>query len=223
MTFSIAGHCPESGMFGVAIASSSICVAARCAFVEAGVGAAITQNVTDPRLGPQMLALARRGASAREVVDSVAGSAVHGAHRQLALVDGRGRNGHFSGARMLGQHAACPGRHCVAIGNLLASDTVPAAMVGAFTATRGSLPLRLLVALEAGLAAGGEAGPVHSAGLLVAHEVPWPVVDLRVDWDDAPIVRLRRLWREYEPQMDAYVIRALNPEQAPAYGVPGDP
>ena len=86
MTFSIAGHCPESGMFGVAISSSSICVAARCAFAEPGVGAALTQNVTDPRLGPQMLALARRGASAREVVDSVAGSAPHAEGRHIALM-----------------------------------------------------------------------------------------------------------------------------------------
>lgn len=223
MTFSIAAHCAETGMFGVAIASSSICVAARCAFVEAGVGAALTQNVTDPRLGPQMLALARRGASAREVVSSVAASTPHAAHRQLALVDGQGHHGYYSGERMLGKHAACAGSRCVAIGNLLASEAVPAAMVGAFTATFGTLPHRLLTALEAGLAAGGEAGPIHSAGLLVAHEVPWPVVDLRVDWDQSPVDLLGQLWREYEPQMNAYVTRALSPTEAPTYGVPGDP
>ena len=75
-----------------------------------------------------------------------------------------------------------------------------------------------------GIVAGGEMGPVHSAGLLVVHEQSWPLVDLRVDWsDDNPIVRLRRLWDDFQPQMDAYITRALDPDAAPAYGVPGDP
>lgn len=214
MTFSIAGHCAETGMFGVAIASSSIGATARCAFVESGVGAALTQNLSDPSLGPQMLALARRGASAREVVASIAASTRHAEYRQLALVDGQGHNGHFSGGQMLGKHAACAGSRCVAIGTSLASEAVPAAMVGAFAVTPGSLPYRLLVALEAGLAAGGETDPVRSAGLLVSHEAPWPVVDLRVDWDDNPVRRLRQLWRCYEPQMDTYMAQALEPQRA---------
>ena len=67
-------------------------------------------------------------------------------------------------------------------------------------------------------------GHVKSAGLLVVHEQPWPLVDLRVDWeDDGPVGRLRELWERYEPQMQAYVTRALDPAAAPAYGVPGDP
>ena len=81
----------------------------------------------------------------------------------------------------------------------------------------------LLAALRAGLEAGGEEGPVHSASLLVAGEQSWPLVDLRVDWLDAdPIGQLTRLWKDYEPQMDDYVIRALDPDSAPSYGVPGD-
>jgi len=82
---------------------------------------------------------------------------------------------------------------------------------------------RLIEALTAGLSAGGEAGPVHSAGLVVVRDVPWPVADLRVDWHDAdPIGELARLWQRYKPQMDDYVARALNPERAPFYGVPGE-
>ena len=58
--------------------------------------------------------------------------------------------------------------------------------------------------------------------LQVVHEVSWPIVDLRVDWDENPISRLQTIWKEYQPQLDAYVTRALNPESAPSYGVPGD-
>jgi uncharacterized Ntn-hydrolase superfamily protein len=83
---------------------------------------------------------------------------------------------------------------------------------------------RLLRALEAGLESGGEEGPVHSAALLVYHEQAFPLVSLRVDWDDHdPISMLRRLWEDYKPQMGAYLQRAVDPTKAPSYGVPGDP
>jgi uncharacterized Ntn-hydrolase superfamily protein len=96
-------------------------------------------------------------------------------------------------------------------------------MLAAFEAQGGHLATRLLKALAAGLERGGEAGPVHSAGVLVAHEVSWPIVDLRVDWSDSdPIGELERLWLLYEPQVDAYVQRALDPAGAPVFGVPGD-
>ena len=82
---------------------------------------------------------------------------------------------------------------------------------------------RLLRALEAGLNdGGGEEGDVRSAALLVSNDQPWPLVDLRVDWDTDPVGRLRHLWSEYETQMMDYVARALDPDAAPSYGVPGD-
>ena len=78
--------------------------------------------------------------------------------------------------------------------------------------------------VEAGLASGGEEGPVHSAALLVHHTAPFPLVSLRVDWDDHdPVATLRKLWVAYKPQMGAYLQRAIDPTQAPRYGVPGDP
>jgi uncharacterized Ntn-hydrolase superfamily protein len=96
-------------------------------------------------------------------------------------------------------------------------------MVRAFTELDGKeLPERLLAGLRAGLEAGGEAGPVRSAGLLVAGAVSWPVVDLRVDWHDDPVGELHALWQVYQPQLGDYVTRALDPTQAPSYGVPGD-
>ena len=84
------------------------------------------------------------------------------------------------------------------------------------------LAARLLDALRAGAAAGGEEGPVHSCGLLVADKVSWPVTDLRVDWHDDPITELARLWAVWRPQEAAYLQRALDPTTAPSYAVPGD-
>ena len=87
MTFSIAARCAETGAFGVAISSSSICVASRCAFVRASAGAALTQNVTDPRLGPRALDLMAEGLSAVDALARVAREAEHIGWRQLAAVD----------------------------------------------------------------------------------------------------------------------------------------
>ena len=112
----------------------------------------------------------------------------------------------------------------VAAGNLLAHDGVPAAMMAHYAASRpGRLGERLIGAMQAGLDAGGEAGPVHSTGLKIAAHVPWPVADLRVDWHDAdPVGELKKLWAIYAPQLDDYVTRALDPTTAPSFGVPGD-
>jgi uncharacterized Ntn-hydrolase superfamily protein len=97
------------------------------------------------------------------------------------------------------------------------------AMVPAFEQTAGPLANRLLAAMHAAMAAGGEAGPVHSAALRIVGDVSWPIVDLRVDWaDDDPIGQLDGLWRAYQPQMQDYLTRALNPTAAPSYGVPGN-
>lgn len=239
MTFSIAGRCGRNGWYGVAIASSSPAVAARCAWVRPGVGAACTQNVTDPRLGPVLLDSMAGGASGRAAIEALTGEArardaaagLLGAqdippfieHRQLTAIGRTGRPGVYTGGKALGVHGSCAGDDAVAAGNLLATRTVPAEMVAAFADFENEeLPERLLLALETGLKAGGEAGPVRSAGLLVAGEVAWPVVDLRADWHDDPVAQLRATWQVYRPQLADYVTRALDPEAAPSYGVPGD-
>lgn len=224
MTFSITARCPETGMVGIAVTSSSMAVAARCAFVRAGVGAVATQNITDPRLGPRGLDLMAGGRTAAEALAVLLDEHAHRDYRQLALVDRTGAVAHHSGGHTLGTHAVVAGEGAVAAGNLLAGPTVPAAMIEAFQdAAAVPFPERLVQALEGGLAAGGEAGPVRSAGLLVAHREAWPLVDLRVDWsEDDPIAGLAALWQGWAPQMDDYVIRALDPSAAPSYGVPGD-
>ena len=224
MTFSISARCARTGEIGIAVASSSPAVAARCAHARAEVGAVATQNITDPTLGPAGLDLLASGLPARDALARLAATALHLEYRQLALIDARGRTAAFSGARTLGTHATAEGPGCVAAGNLLRTPDVPAAMVAAFAGS-AELPLgaRLVASMQAGLAAGGEAGPVHSAGLLVVREVAWPVADLRVDWHETdPVAALAALWALWAPQMDAYVTRALNPASAPAYGVAGD-
>lgn len=111
----------------------------------------------------------------------------------------------------------------MAAGNLLANSAVIERMVEAFESSEGCLAARLLSALQAGQDAGGEAGVVHSAALSVVGELVWPIVDLRVDWAEAnPIGELQKLWGAYEPQLQDYLTRALNPTLAPSYGVPGD-
>ena len=222
MTFSIVARCAETGQFGVAISSSSPAVAARCAHARAGLGAVASQNVTDPRLGPQALDLLARGASAGEAAAILRRGMAHPDYRQLLVVDAAGGVAIHSGARALGVWAEATGADCAAGGNLLADAGVPAAMVAAFGAAAGSLGDRLLAALRAGLAAGGEAGPVRSAGLLVVDRESWPFVDLRIDWADDPIGMLGAAWEVFAPQATAYVTRALNPVAAPSYGVPGD-
>ncbi|MBI1217337.1 MAG: DUF1028 domain-containing protein [Rhodobacteraceae bacterium] len=222
MTFSITARCARTGQFGVAISSSSPAVAARCAHARAGVGAVATQNVTDPRLGPQALRLLAEGASAGEAVAILGRVMPHPDYRQLLVVDGQGGAAIHSGAHALGIWAEARGADCAAGGNLLANAEVPGAMVGAFAAAPGALADRLLAALQGGLAAGGEAGPVRSAGLLVVDRESWPYIDLRIDWADDPIGMLAAAWAVYAPQAEAYVTRALNPTAAPSYGVPGD-
>lgn len=223
MTFSIVARCAETGMFGMAISSSSPAVAARCAYARAGVGAVASQNITDPRLGPLALDLMQGGMSAGEAVAGLRDLGQHMAYRQVLVIDAKGETAIHSGPNSLGIWTQAQGQDAAAGGNLLANDDVPSAMIAAFGATRGDLGDRLVKALEAGLASGGEAGPVHSAGLYLVDKVPWPVADLRCDWtEDCPIAMLRGTWEVYKPQMEAYVTRALNPSNAPSYGVPGD-
>ena len=223
MTFSIVGRCAETGQLGIAISSSSIAVGARCPWLRAGVGAVASQNITLPALGPQILDALEAGLEPAAALDKALGSNGYSQYRQVAVVDGQGRSALFTGSQALGQHNALAGEQCVAAGNLLASPQVIAAMLDAFEHTQGPLAERLLAAMHAAMAAGGEAGPVHSAALKVVGELTWPLIDLRVDWaEQDPLGELDQLWRAYRPQMQDYVIRALDPTRAPSYGVPGD-
>jgi uncharacterized Ntn-hydrolase superfamily protein len=224
VTFSLLGRCDRTGQLGMVISSSSPAVAARCAHTRPRIGVAASQNVTDPRLGPALLdALARRGGDAQAAVDEVVAAHEHAEHRQLALLGVTGDAAVHTGASALGTHGARVGPGCAAAGNLLAGEAVLDAMIELFVACANEdLGDRLMAGLRAAIDAGGEAGPVHSAGLLVTGEVQWPVADLRVDWHEDPVSELETAWAVYRPQLRDYVIRALDPTAAPEYGVPGE-
>ena len=223
MTLSLIAADPAAGELGIVIASSSPAVAARCAHIRPGVGVAASQNVTDPRLGPALLDALQAGHDPQRALDEVRAAAEHVEFRQLTALDPTGSGAAWSGSGTLGTHGQRVGPSCVAAGNLLASEEVLDALVSGFATTDGEpFADRLLAGLRAGARAGGEAGPLRSAGLLVAAEVEWPVVDLRVDDCDEPVGELERLWALYAPLRDDYVTRALHPDAAPAFGVPGD-
>jgi len=224
MTFSIIGRCADTGQFGIAISSSSIAVGARCPWLRAGVGAVATQNVTLPALGPQILDLLEQGdLDPTAALDQALQATGWRQYRQVTVIDHNGQVALFSGDQALGTHHAVAGEQCAAAGNLLAHPGVIDAMTEAFESAAGPLADRLLAALHAAMAAGGEAGPVHSAALQVVGDLAWPIVDLRVDWaDEDPIGQLDTLWQAYRPQMQDYLTRALDPTAAPRYGVPGD-
>lgn len=225
MTFSICAKDESTGMLGMAVSSSSPAVAARCAYARAAVGAVGSQNITDPSLGERCLDLMQAGASASEAVAEIVNDTRHIAYRQLTAVDAKGDSASFSGEHTLGIYSTSEDQGVVCAGNMLANTKVPEAMVTAFKASAGqAFGDRLLGAMLAGLDAGGEAGPVHSAGLLMVDKVSWPVASLRVDWSEAatPLQELQAVWKVYAPQLDDYVQRALDPSEAPSYGVPGD-
>lgn len=223
MTFSLVARCAETGMFGIAIASSSPAVAARCAYARAGVGAVASQNITNPTLGPLCLDLLEGGFSAAEAIAELQRIEQHLDYRQVLAVDIAGQTATHSGSNALGIWTQAQARNVASAGNLLGNEGVPQAIVDGFLAATGHIGDRLIAALRAGLASGGEAGPVHSAGLKIVDTVDWPVADLRCDWTDAcPIEAVASIWEIYKPQLDAYVQRALDPREAPSYGVPGD-
>jgi len=214
MTLSIAGRCGRTGMLGIAIASSSICVTSRCAWAKARVGAVLTQNLTDPRLGLRGLDLLTNGFSATEVIQELVRDNKYAPYRQLATIDRQGRTACFSGEKTQGIYACTEGEQCVTIGNLLANPGIPRKMEAAFVEhSDRHLAHRLLQALERGLQAGGETSPVNSAGLLVVHDQPWPIVDLRVDWHDTAVTILKEQWERYETQIDTFLVRALSPDK----------
>jgi uncharacterized Ntn-hydrolase superfamily protein len=244
VTLSLAALDPRTGAFGMVIASSSPAVASRCVHLRAGVGAVASQNITNPALGTRVLDLLGDGHAAADALRLAREQDPAPEYRQASVVDAAGRTAVYSGARTLGKFAAREAAGAVAAGNLLADVGVIDAMLGAFAATGArvvkpgfavhgttanpgsticELEDRLLAALRAGMAAGGEEGPVRSAGLQVVDTVPWAVTDLRVDFHDDPVRELESLWALWRHQKADYLVRALNPAAAPVYSVPGDP
>jgi uncharacterized Ntn-hydrolase superfamily protein len=215
MTFSILGYCETSGMLGLAIASSSVCVGSHCPWIRSGVGAVTVQYMADPAIGTEVLNLLDSGMSAANAVARVMTGRPHAEFRQVAAIDRNGATGQFTGGSVEEISATMEGTNCVASGNVLGAGEVPKAMIDCFECeTREHLAERLMAALRAGVDAGGEDDPTHSAALLVVHERSWPLVNLRIDWSDlCPVESLTDLWSRYEPEMNAYVAWAIDPTE----------
>lgn len=221
MTFSIVAT-DGRGRYGMAVASSSPAVAARCAHLRGGVGAVSSQNITDPRLGPALLDRLASGESAQQALDALTHDTENIEYRQLVVLDAHGNSAVFHGEHTLGLFAEGRGRHSVAAGNMLADAGVPQAMCDAFEDAQGELEQRLMAAMRTGVAAGGEAGPVYSAGLSVVSGHGWRDTDLRADWQEDPLAELARVLDVWLPQREDYVTRGLDPAASVGYGVPGD-
>ncbi len=223
MTFSIVAKCEKTNMFGVAISSSSPAVASRCVYTRSGVGAVASQNVTDPTLGPKTLDYIQKGLSAKEAVEEVKRNSQFPEYRQILAIDKNGQTANHTGANSLGIWAEYSGKNVISGGNLLENENVPKKIVHSFENETGHLGDRLISALKSGLNAGGETGPLHSAGIQICDKVSWPVIDLRCDWtEECPIDAISNAWNIYKPQIQDYIQRALDPREAPSFGVPGD-
>ncbi len=216
MTFSIAGRCARTGMLGAVVTTSSIAVGSRCPWAEANVGTVLTQHRTDPRLGPAILTQLKSGLSPDTVVQQLSKTDRNLGWRQLAVLASDGTGAFFNGSKITSIAKGRVGRDCVAAGNILRTTDVVDAMVETFEGNaQQSLPERLMRAIEAGDKAGGELKQLKSASLLVVHRESFPFVDLRVDLDSQPLIQLRFLWELYQPGAEAYVVRAIDPDNAP--------
>ncbi len=216
MTYSLLGRCARTGQFGAAVTTSSLAVGSRVPHVAPRIGGVLTQHRTDPRLGPRGLELLASGCSAEETLAALVASTPHHKWRQLACIDAQGRTAHFHGAAVKPAKDAVHVKDCVALGNILANDRVPTAMAAAFLESESEpLAERLMRAMEAGEAAGGEGRPVISAAMLVMEREVFPLVDLRVDLAPEAISAMRTLWDAYSPEVETFVIRAVDPDAAP--------
>jgi len=223
MTFSLVARCEETGMLGTAVASSSPAVAARCSYTRSNVGAVSSQNVTDPTLGILTLNLLEKGLTAIEAINHIKTNTNYLDYRQILIIDSKGQTAIHSGSNSLGIWSDAKGKNVLSAGNLLANSEVPKAIVENYQNSSGNLGDRLIASLQGGLEAGGEAGPIHSAGMKISDKVSWPIIDLRCDWsEDSPINKLSEAWNVYKPQVNDYLQRALDPTKSPSYGVSGD-
>jgi uncharacterized Ntn-hydrolase superfamily protein len=195
MTYSIVARDPESGDLGVGVQTHQPCVGAIVPWVRAGVGAIATQSFANPSFGPQGLALLENGLDPQHTLMALIAGDSDPEVRQFAIVDARGRVAVHTGGGCIPFAAHQTGDGYSVQANMMRSDTVPAAMAAAFEAATGHLASRILAALEAAQAEGGDIRGSQSAAILVRHstsadDFTW---DIRVDNDPQPLARLRAL------------------------------
>ena len=197
-TYSIVARDPLSGELGVAVQSHWFAVGSVVAWARPGVGAAATQSVAEVAHGPNALDQLQEGLDAQGALSAVLGADELSHFRQLAVVDARGRTAVHTGSGCIPYAGEVTGEGFSCQANMMAGQTVPAAMAAAYQAHDGDLAERLLAAVDAAEAAGGDVRGRQSAALLVvpATGEPWRTrFDLRVDDHQEPLAELRRLAR----------------------------
>ena len=193
MTYSIVARDPETGELGVGIQTHQPAAGASCPWVQAGVGAVVTQATGNVAFGPQALALLANGLPADRTLAAILAADNLPEKRQVAIVDAEGRVAVHTGEACIPFAGHRTGDGYSVQANLVARDTVPDAMAEAFELTKGPLPVRILAALDAAEAEGGDLRGRQSAALLVMREPLDYRWDLRVDNDPEPLVKLREL------------------------------
>lgn len=197
MTFSIAAYLSQTGDLGVAVSTAIPAVGAINPFARAGVGAIATQGWSNPYLGIDGLSLLAQGLSAAEVLEQLLKVDPDKERRQLSIVDACGGVAAFTGDEVQPWKGHRTGEGYVTAGNFLISGETIQAMAEAFETACGPLGERLLLALEAGQAIGGDRRGKVSAALLVVRDEEYPYVDLRVDEHAEPVAELRRIFDIY--------------------------
>jgi uncharacterized Ntn-hydrolase superfamily protein len=194
MTWSIVAHDPNTGAFAVAVATKAFAVGAFCPFVRAGVGAVSTQSVTNRYLGPAVLdAMARGLTPAAAIEGALAGDEGKGI-RQVHAVDSHGRTAAWTGQNCVEWCGSVAAGGISVAGNMLAGEPTVAATLAAWKTGRDlMMPDRLMQAMEAGEAAGGDRRGKQSAAMVMVTTEDFPDLNLRVDDHAEPLMELRRL------------------------------
>jgi uncharacterized Ntn-hydrolase superfamily protein len=198
-TYSIIARDPETGQLGVAVQSHWFSVGSVVPWAEAGVGAVATQSIVEPAYGPLGLALMRAGRSAPEALKSLLAGDAQSDLRQVAMIDAQGRVAAHTGAHCIIAAGHRTGSNFSVQANLMLKDTVWDAMAKSFESSKGDLADRLVAALEAAQAEGGDIRGKQSAALIVVSGKPtgrsWAdrLFDLRVEDHSEPISELKRL------------------------------
>ncbi len=195
MTWSILVHDPTTGELGAAVASRFFAVGALCIHVEGSVAALATQALVNPLYAIDGMARLRTGAAPDAVVAALVGPDPGASQRQMHIVDAQGRIGQHTGADCVGWAGMVHGNRVSVAGNMLAGQAVVERTLSGFAAATGSLTERLLAAMEAGEAAGGDKRGRQSAALKIGSRDPYPDLDIRADDHPDPLAELRRLYR----------------------------
>jgi uncharacterized Ntn-hydrolase superfamily protein len=216
MTWSIIAR-DASGAFGVAIATRFFAVGALCPHAESAIGALSTQALINPHYGKQGLELLRAGVPAPEVVKRLIAPDEGREQRQLHVIDAAGRIGQHTGAKCVDCCGATAGEGYSVAGNMLSNDKVIRQTARAFAKTKGAFAERLIAALEAGEAAGGDKRGKQSAALVIYSMEDYPELSLRVDDHAEPLVELRRLYEKAHERFIPYL--RCSPSKARPWGV----